>query len=89
MQTDVPTFTLRMKEDNQASINWSKNPVFHSKSKHILVKYHYIRELWDAGKITLDWTPTAEMEADMHTKPLSRVLLERHCRGAGLKYDSS
>lgn len=88
MQTDVPTFTLKIKEDNQASINWTKNPVFHSKSKHILVKYHYIRELWDANKISLDWTPTAEMEADMHTKPLSRVLLERHCRGAGLKYDS-
>ena len=31
--------------DNQSCVKFSKNPVFHDKSKHIEIKYHYIRDM--------------------------------------------
>ena len=88
MQTDIPTFPLKIKEDNQATIDWCKNPIFHSKTKHIPVRYHYVREQLEEGKIALNWTPTNDMEADMHTKPLAKILLKKHCSAAGLQYDN-
>ena len=35
--------------DNQSRVNFSKNPVFHDKSKHIKIKYHYIRDMVQKG----------------------------------------
>ena len=32
--------------DNTTAINISKNPVMHTKTKHISIKYHYVRELF-------------------------------------------
>mgnify|MGYP006873188431 CR=1 FL=1 len=32
--------------DNTSAINISKNLVMHAKTKHIAIKYHYVRELW-------------------------------------------
>jgi hypothetical protein len=46
--------------DNQSAIALSKNPVFHEQSKHIDVRYHYIRECVDEGKIIIVYTATEE-----------------------------
>jgi hypothetical protein len=59
--------------DNQSAIQLCKNPVFHDRTKHIDVRYHYIRECIEAGKISVDYVSTGEQLADILTKPLGRT----------------
>ena len=54
-------------EDNQGTIALSKNPANRQRSKHIDVRYHFIRSAQDAGKIIIKYCPTAEMVADVMT----------------------
>ena len=49
----------------------SENPVFHDKSKHIKIKYHYIRDMVQRGAVKF-----SEQIADVLTKPLTRVKFE-------------
>jgi len=62
----VPIFS-----DNQACIALARDPVAHSRTKHIDVRYHYIRELIAGRKTTVDYCPTVDMTADILTKPLT------------------
>ena len=59
-------------EDNQGAICLARNPVTHSRSKHIDVRYHYIREALSDGFINLQYCPTHDMIADTLTKPLPK-----------------
>jgi hypothetical protein len=59
-------------EDNQSAICMAKNPQYHGKSKHIGIKYHFIREQVSNGVVELKYCPTEEMVADMLTKALPR-----------------
>ena len=65
-------------EDNQGCIALSKNPVNHSRNKHIDVKYHYIREKVEDGHFILLYIATAKQLADFLTKPLGRVAFVRN-----------
>ena len=56
--------------DNQGAIALAKNPHDNRRSKHIDVRYHWIRNHVNEGKIDLKWVPTADMAADGLTKPL-------------------
>ena len=56
-------------EDNQSAIAMTKNPQFHGRSKHIAIKYHFIRDKVIDG-IKVQYCPTTEMIADMLTKGL-------------------
>jgi hypothetical protein len=62
--------------DNQSCIKMTENPVFHDKSKHIEIRYHYIRDMVQRGAIKLQYVGTDEQVADVLTKPLSRVKFE-------------
>jgi hypothetical protein len=62
--------------DNQSCIKLSENPVFHDKSKHVEIKYHYIRDLVQKGVVKLQYIGTDEQIADVLTKPLSKVKFE-------------
>ena len=62
--------------DNTSAINLSKNHVLHSKTKHIPMKYHYLRELVANKKIRLEYIPTQEQVADIFTKPLNIDVFE-------------
>jgi hypothetical protein len=62
--------------DNQRCIKMTENPVFHDKSKHIEIRYHYIRDMVQRGAIKLQYVVTDEQVADVLTKPLSRVKFE-------------
>ena len=57
-------------EDNQSAIAMTKNPQFHGRSKHIAIKYHFIRDKVIDGAIKVQYCPTTEMIADMLTKGL-------------------
>ena len=54
--------------DNQAVIKLVENPVFHKRSKHIAIKWHFIRERSERGEVTFDFVRTREMGAHMLTK---------------------
>ena len=56
--------------DNQSAIALSKNPVFHDRSKHIDVRYHFIRECVEEGRIALKFITTEQQMADGLTKAL-------------------
>ena len=61
-----------MGEYQGAAIALAKNPVAHARTKHINIRYHYIREAVEDGMIELQYCPTNEMNADLLTKPLPK-----------------
>jgi hypothetical protein len=72
--------------DNMATIKVSKDPKFHSKSKHIEGRYNYIRDVINRLKsIRLVYLPSTSMVADPLTKPVSQELFSKHTRDMGLQ----
>jgi hypothetical protein len=65
--------TMTIFIDNKSAIQLCKNPVFHDRTKHIEVRFHYIRECVEAGKLDVDYISTNEQLGDIHTKPLGRT----------------
>jgi len=70
--------------DNKSAIELVKNATFHSRTKHIAIRYHYIREAYNEGSIILDHRRTDDMPADIFTKPLIRIKLTKFARLVGL-----
>ena len=62
--------------DNTSAINISKKPVMHSKTKHIPIKFHFLREQVTKENIKLQYVETKEQIADIFTKPLRRETFE-------------
>ena len=64
-------------EDNQSAICIAKNPQFHGRTKHIGIKYHFVREQVGNGKLELRYCKTNDMIDDMMTKGLSGEQFEK------------
>ena len=62
--------------DNTSTVNMSKNPVLHSKTKHISIKYHMLREKVVDKEIRLEYVSTKEKIVDIFTKPLPKETFE-------------
>ena len=62
--------------DNTSAINLSKNPIQHSRSKHIEIRHHFIREHFQNKNIILEYVYTENQLADIFTKTLSE---DRFC----------
>jgi hypothetical protein len=60
--------------DSQSVIHLTKNPSYHNKTKHIPIKYRFVRQVIDEGGVSLEKVHTKESYAYMFTKP---VLLEK------------
>ena len=60
--------------DNQSTIAVSKNGVKGERTKHVDVKYHFVTETVEAGKVKLQWVPTTKQQADIFTKPLAPAI---------------
>ena len=71
-----PVGTIRINGDNQGAISLVKNPVFHNRSKHIDIKYNFIREKHSNGEIELVYVPSESNIADIMTKPSTKYKLE-------------
>ena len=63
--------------NNQGAMNLAKNPAHHQRSKHIDVKYHFIRSEIHAGIVSLKYVPTDENVADVFTKPVTKAKMNK------------
>jgi hypothetical protein len=74
----VPKRATPVYEDNQGAIDLVRNPVHHRRTKHVDVKYHYIRQAEAAGVVLVLKVPTLDNRADLFTKPLTGSLFATH-----------
>ena len=70
--------------DNQSSIKIAHNPVFHVRTKHIEVHYHFVREKVLSKEVDLSHVSTGEQVVDILTKPLGRTKFEKFIYELGL-----
>jgi hypothetical protein len=70
-QDKFPIYT-----DNNGALQLAQNPSFYKRTKHIAVKYHYIRDLINKGIVDLYYIPSKDQKADGLTKALQRIKLE-------------
>ena len=63
--------------DNTSAISITENPVHHSRTKHIDIRYHFIREHVLKGDIEMFFVPTDEQVADIFTKALDESTFKR------------
>ncbi|RCU36414.1 hypothetical protein DVA76_18100, partial [Acinetobacter baumannii] len=59
--------------DNTSAINLTKNPILHSRTKHIEIRHHFIRDHVAKGDIKLEFVNTQNQLADIFTKPLDET----------------
>lgn len=71
--------------DNQSAIKLSMNPIFHERSKHIDIRYHFIRETVDKNTIQLKYLETENMIADILTKSVGGTKHMYFVKGLGLE----
>ncbi|GKC33945.1 retrovirus-related pol polyprotein from transposon TNT 1-94, partial [Tanacetum coccineum] len=62
--------------DNEAAIAISNNAVFHGKTKHFKIKFYHLREVQQAGEVTLVHCKSEDQLADLFTKPLPAAKFE-------------
>ncbi|CAB1108043.1 unnamed protein product [Ectocarpus sp. CCAP 1310/34] len=71
---------IQVLEDNQGAMALVQNPLSSGRTKHIDVRFHFIRGLFRSGEISVKFVPTTEQHADLLTKALSRASLQYHRR---------
>jgi hypothetical protein len=59
--------------DNQPAIALTKNPVLHDRSKHINIKFHFLRDCVDGGQIVIEFIETGRQLTNILTKSLGRL----------------
>ena len=64
---------MKVSFDRESAISLAKNPAFHSKTKHIDVQYHFVREMVESNKVILEKVDTLENIANSLTKSMSVV----------------
>jgi hypothetical protein len=64
---------VELKVDSKSALALAKNHVFHKRSKHICIKYHFIRDCLEDGSIKASHIATTDQLADILTKITSRA----------------
>jgi hypothetical protein len=75
--------------DNQSCVKLSENPVFHDISKHIEIKYHYIRDMVQRKEVHVKYLPKHEQIADIFTNLLAKMKIEYFLERLGLVENAS
>jgi hypothetical protein len=71
--------------DSESVIHLAKNSTFHSKTKHIQLRYHFIRSILEDGHLKLEKIHTSQNPADMLTKVVTREKLSSCSVSVGLQ----
>lgn len=77
-------YAVPLYSDNQSAIFLAENPVFHARTKHVEIHYHFIREKVLQGEIDLEYIKTEHQIADLFTKGLSVNKLESFYQQLGM-----
>ena len=78
------TRVVQLRVDSKSALALAKNPVFHERSKHIRLRYHFIRSCLDEGSIEASYINTTDQLADLLTKPLGRIKFLGLCSRIGM-----
>nr|CAN79780.1 hypothetical protein VITISV_041885 [Vitis vinifera] len=70
--------------DNQSAVRLAENPVFHARTKHVEVHYHFIREKVLEEEVELKQIKSEDQVADLFTKGLSGSKFESFCHQLGM-----
>ncbi|GBE78839.1 hypothetical protein SCP_0200360 [Sparassis crispa] len=79
-----PEHPIPLRSDNQSAIALSKDDHFHARTKHIDIRFHFIRYAIADGKINLSYCPTEDMTADILTKALPSMKSKHFASSMGL-----
>lgn len=74
--------------DNNSAMKLTRNAEFHARTKHIGIKYHFIRELVEDNTVIPIRVDTADNIADIFTKPLGRPTFEKHLSNLGMMQET-
>ena len=80
---------IPLKYDNTSAINLSKNPIKHSRTKHIEIRCHFIRDHVSKGDCCIEFIDSEHPLADIFTKPLARDRLFFIRNELGILHESS
>lgn len=75
--------TVQIYYDNQSTIHFTKNPQFHNRTKHIDIKFHFVREEIEKGEIEVLKVHTSDNVADILTKPLPHLKFQHYLEMVG------
>lgn len=75
----LPSGATQLLCDNNAASHLSEDHIWHSHTKHIRVKYHYIQELVSAGDVSIEHVGSKDNTADIFTKPLGCADFQHLC----------
>jgi hypothetical protein len=75
---------VELKVDNKSALALAKNPIFHVRSKHIRVRYHFIRGCLEEGSFKACYINTKDQLADLLTKPLGMIKFFELCSMIGM-----
>jgi len=84
LRTAISGGPINIKVDNSGCIDFSKNPLEHKRTKHIDIRYHFVREAIMTDKATLEHCATDDMVADPMTKELGKTKHDKHVEAMGL-----
>jgi hypothetical protein len=63
---------VELKVDSKSTLALAKNPIFHERSKHIRIKYHFIKDFLEDGSFKASHIATIDQLADIFTKSLGK-----------------
>jgi hypothetical protein len=71
--------------DSTATLAYAKDPKYHGRTKHIDIRYHYIRDMVAQNEVVLKHISTSRMVAKPLAKPIARDVFQAHVRSLGLR----
>jgi len=83
LRTAILGGPINIKVEDSGCIDFSKNPVEHKRTKHIDIRYHFVREAITTDKVTLEHCATDDMVADPMTMELGKTKHDKHVEAMG------
>jgi len=84
LRTAISEGPINIKVDNSGCFDFSKNPIEQKRTKHIDIRYHFVRQVITTDQVTLEHCATDDMVADPMTKELGKTKHDKNVEAMGL-----